>query len=787
MSGTTPEQLDPFAASPPGSPAPAQDAPARPSAHAAIRPEPDGWTRPEPGGLPASTPGLARTGATPSSPPPVSASVPVPRYSPFALDDEDDGTPAPAGTDPYARAHRVRDDPAQRAPTSPEPLPASAAAISAEPSRPSSSGAGSLARAGPGSATASASASTSTDAVPHARAIEEVRILDAHKAGDAKSAPYIVYVSRAKMASGTVLEAARRYSEFEAFRQAMVRLYPVYLVPPIPDKHSLAEYAVKQTRAADDVATISRRKRMLQSFLVRLANHPVLSQSEVLKQFLDGRMTWAEISASSPLSRLPRSNLRAPTHDVARVGAAALPPNAAEADLDDAVAFRQAAAAAAEAAAYDALPTPPASTTLRNPNKHFQEAESFTDSFTSHLGGTVEKVNRRLHKRWQESAADAAELGAVLNAFSLTESGSLAVALERCGQASDTSYVATGEMLQVWQEGFSEPLHEYAQYGTILQQLLAWRHRKHAQVEAVSTGLESRRAQLEQLEAVDAHTGRLTGALARGGRTGLQAAMSSSGDGGGNRSRDSVDSGLPSSGPGPNLNLPFPAPTAGGAGSIYGGAAEDAGSEDWVGATDVDEGASTPTVAGNGSRKTTHHSNTDENHPESSDPTSQYYFGVPAGQSGSSTWGSAGARPAPVSPTGSGGGGRFGTSGLLGALGHTLSSMLDVDPESTRRATAARLRGQLAALEGGWGLAERDLEYANRTIQADLDRFQRTKVVDFRAMLVRFARAHRAMAASSLEAWQEAQKAVEDIPSPPGMPESSLLRHQQREGSAMPR
>lgn len=46
-----------------------------------------------------------------------------------------------------------------------------------------------------------------------------------------------------------------------------------------------------------------------------------------------------------------------------------------------------------------------------------------------------------------ELANDYAELGAVYNGFSLNESGSLANALEKIGQAVDTSYTETAQMV----------------------------------------------------------------------------------------------------------------------------------------------------------------------------------------------------------------------------------------------------------------------------------------------------------------------------------------------------
>jgi sorting nexin-41/42 len=31
----------------------------------------------------------------------------------------------------------------------------------------------------------------------------------------------------------------RRYSEFASFREALVRLFPTLIIPPIPEKHSM--------------------------------------------------------------------------------------------------------------------------------------------------------------------------------------------------------------------------------------------------------------------------------------------------------------------------------------------------------------------------------------------------------------------------------------------------------------------------------------------------------------------------------------------------------------------
>jgi len=59
----------------------------------------------------------------------------------------------------------------------------------------------------------------------------------------------------------------------------------------------------------------------------------------------------------------------------------------------------------------------------------------------------MERVNRRVTKRWGERAGDLSELGAVWNGFSLVEGGGLGEAVEKVGQAVDAEYLATASLV----------------------------------------------------------------------------------------------------------------------------------------------------------------------------------------------------------------------------------------------------------------------------------------------------------------------------------------------------
>ena len=127
------------------------------------------------------------------------------------------------------------------------------------------------------------------------------------------TSPYITYIIKSGVSRGccfgspfTTLiaheqdaTAQHRYSEFESLRLNLTKLYPTLIIPPIPLKQTIGEYAVKQAKAKEDAAMIARRKRMLQTFLNRIARHPILSNEHVFHRFLDGEVSWVSSICSS--------------------------------------------------------------------------------------------------------------------------------------------------------------------------------------------------------------------------------------------------------------------------------------------------------------------------------------------------------------------------------------------------------------------------------------------------------------------------------------------------------
>jgi len=108
--------------------------------------------------------------------------------------------------------------------------------------------------------------------------------------------------------------------------------------------------------------------------------------------------------------------------------------------------------------AHHLLPNVSAATPLKHPDGRFLDSEAFTDKFAHHLSSVMERVNRRVFKRWGERSHGASELGAVINGLSLDLDDGAAKellegvgagvrgvqeAVERFGQAVDAEHMST--------------------------------------------------------------------------------------------------------------------------------------------------------------------------------------------------------------------------------------------------------------------------------------------------------------------------------------------------------
>lgn len=227
-------------------------------------------------------------------------------------------------------------------------------------------------------------------------------------------------------------------------------------------------------------------------------------------------MRQNEVLHSHPLSSIPKSILKAPPLDTANPtpAHAYLPVPSSSARLKNPV-------NPPPAPVFDSSSTVASQVLRRFPpdgrdlsehelDPYFIAFESSIKELEAALMGPMEKVNRRTLSHLSALATDLSDLGAKFNAFALSEpSASLAAAIERVGQAADSSYIATEELSSSLGANFAEPMRENAQFAGVVRNVLRYRVLKRVQQEMTNDELVKKRALLEQLESSEAEARRI--------------------------------------------------------------------------------------------------------------------------------------------------------------------------------------------------------------------------------------------------------------------------------------
>lgn len=507
------------------------------------------------------------------------------------------------------------------------------------------------------------------------------------------------------------LEVKRRYSEFASLRATLVNLHPTLIIPPIPEKHTMADYAAKPTKAKEDAGIIELRKRMLAVFLNRCRKMKDVLEDGVFWRFLDPYTSWNDVLNSPPVTNIPKQILKAPPLDTANATQAHsyLPVPSSSAKLksggptsSSGTPAAPANSAAMPSAAAHTTPGPqvfgrfPPETRVMTEEEldpYFVQFETSSKELETLLQGPMEKVNRRLLMHLGNWGEDMADLGARFNAFSLSEqSQTLAAAIEKTGQAVDSTYIATTELSSSLSASFAEPMRESAQFAGVVRAVLRYRILKRIQEDMTKDELEKKRNLLESLERSEAEAKR------------LEQHLSGAGHAPPTRSRATSHSSQRSAG------------------------------------------------------------ESDQQRPDDDQASVDSDFPPTHGDTPSSAQGApdSGHSP-PTSPHKKTASGNFVTNKLFGSITHAFRGMADVDPEKTRRDQIGKTRDSLVQLEQALGVAGKDTKDASSGVMKDLRRFQSEKEDDLRRYMMEFAQCHIDWAKRNKAAWEEARTEVNNI------------------------
>ncbi|KAH8122824.1 hypothetical protein ACSS6W_001623 [Trichoderma asperelloides] len=336
-----------------------------------------------------------------------------------------------------------------------------------------------------------------------------IMITDAGKSVES-GGRYIVYTIK----TGD-LEVRRRYSEFASLRDALTRLHPTLVIPPIPEKHTMADYAANPTSAKQDQQIIDLRKRMLMVFLNRCRRMDAVREDGVWWRFLDPNSSWSEVLHAHPVASIPKVILKAPPLDTANptLAHSFLPVPSSSSKLKTSAgtgADLNASVIQGAAHAIERFPADASNLSEQELDPYFISYEASIKELEQLLTGPMEKVNRRTLSHLSSLAADLCELGSRYNAFALSEQApSLGPAIERIGQAADASYIATEELSGTLGASFAEPMRENAQFAGVVRSVLRYRVLKRVQQDMTTEELNKKRALLDQLERSEAEARRI--------------------------------------------------------------------------------------------------------------------------------------------------------------------------------------------------------------------------------------------------------------------------------------
>ncbi|KAJ3238855.1 Sorting nexin, cytoplasm-to-vacuole targeting pathway/endosomal sorting [Chytriomyces hyalinus] len=312
--------------------------------------------------------------------------------------------------------------------------------------------------------------------------IEETQITS-----DLGSSSYVAYIIRVDIPEHSIhLESRHRYSDFETFNRLLRRMHPTILVPPIPEKHNITDLAVgslsvmsassaaaASSKSKHDPKLIEFRKRGLQSFLNRVAAHPILGREHVFHAFLDPQgSSWGEVLSVSGQAHFLK------VKDVKKT-------------------------ATGSYKITDSL--------LKNPDPHFLASEEYTYKFGQQLA-LLTKYHKRMIRHLSDSATASADLGATYNGWSLTEQGPSSVLsphIEALGEAIDCTVTSTHKLVHALEQYVTEPLRQYEKLTQAIETTLKWRHALHVEYEAATEGLAANRATLSKMEATETEAARI--------------------------------------------------------------------------------------------------------------------------------------------------------------------------------------------------------------------------------------------------------------------------------------
>lgn len=337
---------------------------------------------------------------------------------------------------------------------------------------------------------------------------KKVQILEASKVSEGQGRTFIAYAI--KFGDNIV---KRRYSDFESLRKVLIKLFPMTLIPPIPEKQSITSYGKAMTNSKsnyilpaesadsvdlsmsvingpvtkNDEKLIRHRIRMLTSFLNRILKTEEITKTSIIFDFLDpNNKNWNDLMTSSPtISSLPKSVLQCNPID---------PTNTTK--------------------AHTFLPIPSSSNQLLVTKEsqpsiegdEFTKIENEYKKYQQLLQTGVYKYSRAMTKELNHSREDLKGISSQFAQFSSDESKNESGIAELLSHSSDTYdilYENLENLVGKLHYNINEPLSECVHMATAVRELIHYRKLKVIQRDILERDIFHKRGQLKKFQQLE--------------------------------------------------------------------------------------------------------------------------------------------------------------------------------------------------------------------------------------------------------------------------------------------
>lgn len=334
----------------------------------------------------------------------------------------------------------------------------------------------------------------------------KVQILEANKLSEGQGRTYIGYTIKYRDAL-----VRRRYSDFESLRNILVKLFPMSLIPPIPEKQSIKTYgkAIAASKPSyllpsdgtgsvdlslsiingsvnnSDERLIRHRIRMLTGFLNKLLQDSEITKTTIINDFLDPNNTnWSDfVTSSATFSSLPRTVLQCNP-------------------LDPTTTTRIHASLPIPHSTSQSLLHKDNATRGLEIKDGFQAIEQDYKRYENILSNGLYKHNRRITRNMYDMKHYMKELSEAYAQFAATQSrgAELAEEFSYMSNAFDESAGELENTVGRFYYNIDEPLSECVQMAGSARDLIKFRKLKRIQLEMIRKSLSGKKIQLEKLQ-----------------------------------------------------------------------------------------------------------------------------------------------------------------------------------------------------------------------------------------------------------------------------------------------